>query len=231
MSENKNMLTLISANKLTIKFPDKNEHITDAEAAKTRDLVAKKGAYTVEGGAYLRKDALPHLLATDGRGVNRIYNELDQEDKLEVGQEKFVSIPAINKEISKRIQEPRDTLEKERLRDSEGCINALRDAPELEKYREVEESRNRHEQPLLKEKKIRAESITACQLTGAPLQSDAHAHHVERKADKPRKARDLGNIIIANPSAHGEVHREGAESREELSALCEKKGWKDPFSK
>lgn len=119
-------------------------------------------------------------------------------------------------------------MQKERLRDSEGCINALRDAPELEKIREAEESRNRKEQPKLKEKKIKAEGISVCQLTSEPLTGDAHAHHIERQADNPRKARDLNNVIVVNPSPHGEVHTAGAETREELSALCASKGWNDP---
>ncbi len=225
-----NLPAVRTASDLTITFPDRNLHITQEEAIKTRELIVSKGAYTPDGRAYINKEALPHLLSTDMKGVNRIYNDLGSEDKLELGDQKLISVPAVNKEISKRIEEPRDTLVRERLRDSEACINSLRDAPELEKYREAEESRNRREQPLLKAKKIKAENLSACQLTGDPLKPNAHAHHIERQADKPRKSRDLENIIIANPEPHTEIHRQGAESPSELQSLCEKKGWNNPLA-
>jgi len=228
MSEENNLPVVHSAKDLTIIFPERNKHISDKEAERNRGLIQANGAYTNDGRAYINKDALPHLFATDKKGANRFYNNLEDEDKLELGSQSLASVSSINKEISERIQEPRDTLQKERLRDSESCINAFRDAPELEKIREVEESNNRKEQSKLKEKKVKAENITACQLTGEPLDPDADAHHMERQADKPRKARDLNNVIVVNKPPHREVHEAGAETPEELSALCAEKGWNDP---
>ncbi|WP_265432587.1 hypothetical protein [Aeromonas salmonicida] len=228
MSDKKKLPVVHSAKDLSISFPEKNKHISDKEAEKSRELVKNNGAYTNDGRAYMDKNALPHLLATDKKGANRFFNNLEDEDKLELGNKNLAAISSVNKEISERIQEPRDTLQKERLRDSEACVNAFRDAPELEKIREIEESKNRKEQPKLKAKKIKAENITACELTGAPLDPDADAHHIERQADKPRKARDLNNIVVANKLPHREVHEAGAETPEELSALCTEKGWNDP---
>lgn len=228
MSDDKNLPVVHSAENLTITFPKKNEHIDDKDAERNRHLIKKDGAYTNDGRAYVDTSALSHLLATDKRGVNRFYTKLDNNDKLELGSRRLASVSSVNKEISERLQEPRDTLQRERLRDAEGCVNAMRDAPELEKIREVEESKNRKEQPKLKAKKIKAGNITTCQLTGAPLDPDADAHHVERQADQPRKARDLNNIIVANKPPHREVHAAGAESQEELSLLCDKNGWNDP---
>lgn len=228
MSKEKNLPVVHSAKDLTINFPEKNKHISDKEAERNRSLIQDYGAYTNDGRAYIDKNALPHLLSTDKKGGNRFYNNLENQDKLELGDQTLASVSAINKELSERIQEPRDSLQKERLRDSEDCINAFRDAPELEKIREIEESKNRKEQPKLKAKKIKAENITACQLTGNPLDPDADAHHLERRADKPRKARDLSNIIVANKPPHREVHEAGAETPEELSELCTQKGWNDP---
>lgn len=228
MSDKKNLPAVHSAKDITINFPDKNKHITDKEAEKSRNLIQNKGAYTNDGKAYVDKDTLPHLFATDKKGANRFYNNLEDEDKLELGKQSLASVSSVNKELSERIQEPRDTLQKERLRDSEKCINAFRDAPELEKIREVEESKNRREQSKLKAKKIKAENISACQLTGEPLEPDADAHHVTRRADKPRKARDLDNIVVVNKQPHGEIHTSGAETPEKFSQLCREKGWSDP---
>ncbi|WP_143707382.1 hypothetical protein [Uliginosibacterium sp. TH139] len=230
MSEDdKNLPAICSTSMVPIEFPAVIYGVDQECGEKTRDLIQQTSVYTPGGEAFVDKDTVPHLLATDKKGVNRVYNNLNNEDKLEDGTRKFISVPALQKELSTRIQEPRDAIERERLRDSEACVVALRDAPLLEKMRVLEESKNREEQPRLKAKKIKAEGIDSCQLTGQPLQADAHAHHVERRADKPRKARDLKNVIVVNPKPHQEIHRQGAESPEELKALCEKEGWANPL--
>ena len=224
----KNSIVVYSAEDLTITFPAPSCHLTEKETSKTRSLIKETSIYTPDSKGYLNTKGLPHLMGTDKKSTNRFYNNLDNVDKFENGAERYASLESVDKEVSKRLQEPRDTLQRERLRDSENCINAFRDAPELEKIREIEESKNRKEQSNLKFKKIRLENIKNCQLSGEPLEKDAHAHHIERRADKPRLARDLNNIVVANQNPHDEVHRENAESREELKKLCEKKGWNDP---
>ena len=222
----KNLPSIHSSKNLTISFPDKNIHLEENESKKTRIIIQDNSVYSADGHGYINKNDASHLLGTDKKGVNRIYNNLDEEDKLENGNEKFISIPAMNKEVSKRLEEPRDTLQRERLRDTEGCINAMRDAPELEKIREVKESKNRKEQPKLKAKKIKAENITSCQLTGDALESDADAHHIVRKSDEPNKASDLDNIIVINKKPHKTIHIKGAESEKELEELSKDQGWK-----
>lgn len=228
--ENENLPTVLPTSNLQIAFPATSQNIDLEDGEKTRALIKETSAYTPDGSAFINKEAMPHLLATDKKGVNRIYNDLDNEDKLELGEKKLLSVPAVSKELSKRIQEPRDPIERERLRDSEACVIALRDAPALEQMRVLDEAKNRREQPLLKRKKIKAEQITACQVTGQPLQPNAHAHHIERRADKPRKARNLDNIIVVNPEPHQEIHRQGAESPEDLQKLCAQKGWINPLA-
>ena len=229
MSDNKkNELVVHSASDLTLKFPEANQHITSKEAKKTRKAVSTGGAYTPDGKAYVNKKALPQVLATDKKGVNRFVNDLENEDKMKNGSEVFVSAPSVMKEISERIEWPIDTIQKEKLRDSEGCVQALRDAPELDKIREIKESNIRKELPGLKAKKIKAENITACQVSSKSLQPNSHAHHIVRKADDPWKALDLNNIAVVNPVPHDEIHAAGAESPEELSKLCKEKGWNDP---
>jgi len=226
--EKKNELVIHSASELTLNFPKANEHIPSEEAEKTRNGISTQGAYTPDGKSFVNKKALPKILATDKKGVNRFVNDLEDDDKMENGADTFVSTPAVMKEISERIQWPIDTIKKEKLRDSEGCVATLRDAPELEKIREVQESKIRKELPGLKRKKIKAEGVTACQVSNQPLQPGAHAHHIERKSDNPSRSLDLENIAVVNQEPHNEIHAAGAETREELSKLCEEKGWNDP---
>ncbi|GBR19622.1 hypothetical protein [Asaia spathodeae] len=213
-----------SSGNLNILFPAANEHIPPEEAAKNREVIQSSSAYTDSGEVFINAKALPQLLATDRAGANKFYNDLEKQEQLENGQERYASVPSVQKELSKRIQEPRDTIQKERLRDAENCVTAIRDAPELEKIREVEESKIRKEQRTLKGRKIESEGITECHVTGLPLEPNAEAHHIVRRADNPREARNLANVVIVNPDVHREIHKAGAETPEELTEF--KKNYK-----
>lgn len=225
--ENK-AVVIHEASDLDILFPEKNQYISEREGSKTRKLIKEGGRYTDDGRAYLDRKSLPHIFGTDSAGARRFYNDLDDDDRLEQGSQQMASVASVNKELSERLQEPRDVVVKERLRDAEACINAFRDAPKLEKIRNIEESNIRRDLPKLKDKKVKKENLTECQVTGEPLGKDAEAHHMDRKADNPRRARDLDNIAIVNLEAHRTIHKEGANSREELSKLCKEIGWNDP---
>ncbi len=229
MSEEKtNELVIHSASELTLNFPNANQHISNEEAERTRLAISNRGAYTPDGNAFISKKALPKVLVTDKKGANKFVNNLDDADTIQNGTDTLVSVPAVMKEISKRIQWPIDTIKKEKLKDSEGCLTTLRDAPELEKIREIQESTIRNELPNLKKRKIKAEGITNCQVTDQPLEPNAHAHHIDRKADNPALALELNNIVVVNPGPHDEIHAANAESVPELSALCKVNGWNDP---
>lgn len=232
MSEEKlKELTIISTSDLNIKFPAKNPHISNEEAEKTREVIKSESAYTNDAQVLINKNALPQILATDKKGANNFYEDLENDDKEQNGKNQYAHLEAVQEEVSKRIQEPRDTLKRERLKDSEQCLIAVRDAPELEKIREVDESKIRKELPKLKERKIEEESLTTDQLTGKPLEKNAAAHHIERKSDAPRKSLKLDNIIVVNPDTHDEIHKNDAESEENLKQLCKEKGWDYPKSK
>lgn len=218
MDEDKK-ITIHSTSDLNISFPEPNEYIKK-EGEKTKILVKKDGSYTPDGRVFLKKNTLPHLLATDKKGVNRFYNDLEEEDKLENGQDKYASVESIQKEASKRIQEPRDTIQKTRLKYTEECLVAVRDAPEIEGLRELEESKNRKELPKIKNKKLKAERVDY--VTGEEL-NKPEVHHVERIADNPRKALDEDNLVVVNKKTHDELHNKGIESKNELEKFKNKK--------
>lgn len=211
---------LRSTSTLSPKFPDMNEHIDQKQGNKTRNLLQNTSTYDSGGRLLLDNKSLPHLLATDAQGANRFYNDLGDEEKVVDGDKKYASASSVQKELSDRVQEPRDSIQKERYRDTEECIKSLRDSPELEKIREVEESKLRKDQKRLKERKMKAEQINACQATGEDLLPNAEAHHIERRADKPRKAGDLANIAIVNPEAHAQIHMSGVGSEQEFSQFA-----------
>ena len=216
------------AKELKLRFPEPSDFISPEDANKTRQLIQNDAAFTPDGKPYIPWTALPHLLATDKPGANKFYNDLLGEDKMRDGTVRFVAAPALNKELSRRIQEPRDVYKHERLKDSEACVNALRDAPELERRRLLVESDLRRRVPRLKREMQKAGDITACQVTGEPLEPDAEVHHIERQADQPAKSLDPRNLLLTNKTPHREIHEAEAHSPEALANLAKKKGWPYP---
>lgn len=216
---------LHSATELELRFPKPNAYITPEDSAKTRELIQGRAMFTPDGKPFIPSSALPHLLATDRPGANKFYNDLPDGDKMRNGTERLVAAPALNKELSRQIQEPRDVYKIERLKYSEACLIALRDAPELEKLRLLEESRIRKDVPKLKGQMLKEGSISACQASGEPLEPDAEVHHIERRADQPSMSLDPSNLLLVNKDPHREIHEAGAHSPGELTALAEKKGW------
>lgn len=223
-NEKETSLVKYIAGDLPIDFPD-NDNLTDKEKAVTRNAITKGGIVRNDGQTFINKNEIPNLLNTDKRGANKVYNDLDDNEKFEDGNSKYADTSAITKEISKRIQEPRPQLEREKLKDSRDCINAFIDSPKLEKERSIESDRIQKELPNLTKKKIKAENISCDQLTGEEFDNDAEGHHKERKADNPRKALDPNNIIVTKKKNHQEIHRNGAEDKESLKNLALKNGW------
>jgi len=207
-----------SASRLTTKFNTPNEEIKK-EGELTRKKLKSDSSYTSDGKVWINKKTLPHLLATDTKAANMIYNDLEKDDKFENGKTKNISMEAVQKEVSKRSQEPRDTLQRERLKDSELCLIALRDAPELEKIRELQESKIRRELPKVKAKRIKLESVDA--ITKEPLKNP-EVHHKDRVADKPRKALDSDNLAVVNKETHRDIHRNNHDTAEEFKKLVKK---------
>lgn len=219
-------LVVIKATELNITFPQ-NDKIEKKESRKIEEGI-NKGGIVIENKCFLEKNKIKTQLCTDKKGENKFYNDLDDEDKIEVGKEKYASVSAITKEISDRIQQPRDILVQEKLHHSEACLKAFRDNSELEKQRLIEEVRIKKEIPKTIKKKIKDENIKKCELTESEFNNDAEGHHIIRKADDPTKACDPGNIIIIKNEIHKKIHKEGAESPEELEELCKRENWKVP---
>ncbi len=226
MKDEKKETSLIKyrAKELTIKFPD-NKYLTDKEKEKTRNAIKKGGIVKNDGKTFINKNKMPTLLATDKKGANKVYNDLDNDEKFQDGKLKYADSVAIVKEISKRIQEPRTQLERENLKDRRDCINAFIDSPDLEKERSIEADRIKKGLSNLTKKKMKAENITRDQLTGEAFNKDAEGHHKVRKADDPRKALDQSNIIVTKKENHDKIHQQGAEDIESLRKLAQKEGW------
>lgn len=218
-------ITLFKAADLDLKFPEPKDFVPAVTATATQQAIVKKGSYTQDGKAYVEKSAIPHLLGTDKAGANQFYNDLSDADKMQSGSDRLVHTAAVMGELSRRIQEPFPANKQENLKYNEECLRAFRDNPELEKRRTVHEAQIRQALPGLKERMLRAERVTHCQVSGQPLDPKPHVHHIVRRADNPSLSLDPKNLALINPDPHDEIHRAEAHSPEKLETLSKEKGW------
>lgn len=222
MSENDNLPVILPASDLNLNLPKPSDLVDPKAAARVQNAVSKHGAWTPDGEVYVDRKALRSLLATDQAGANTVVAELPESAKLEDGNRLLIKTPALNQELSRRIQEPRDAQQLQTLKYSEACVNALRDAPELEVRRLVLESKN-EKQMVQAKAEVLAQS-THC-VSGEPLGPNAQVHHVERVADQPRKSADPSNMKAVNPGPHQEIHANAAHNQADLDKLAQEKGW------
>lgn len=223
-SEGKSLAHFKAAD-LGLKFPKPKDLVPATVAEATQKAIVNNGIYTPDGKAYIEKSAIPNLLGTDRAGANQFYNDLADADKMQNGQERFVHTAAIMGEISRRIQEPYPANKLENLKYNEDCLRTFRDDPELEKRRVVHEAKIRQDWPAFRQRMIRAEGVSNCQVSGQPLEPNPHLHHIIRRADNPSLSLDPNNVVLANPGPHDVIHKAEAHSPEKLEELAKKKGW------
>lgn len=218
-------LTVFKATDLNLKFPAPKDFVPSTTALATQRAIINKGSYTPDGKAYMEKSAISQLLGTDKAGANQFYNDLADADKMQNGQDRLVHTAAVIGEISRRIQEPYPANKLENLKYNEECLRVFRDNPELEKRRVVQEAQFRQALPGLKARIIRAEGVTHCEVSGQPLDSEAHLHHIVRRADNPSLSLNRTNLALTNEDPHYEIHSAEAHSPEKLETLAKEKGW------
>lgn len=227
MNDDKQLPVKFTAKELELKFPD-NIFLAKDEQSKINNAVKDGGIVASDGRGFFDAKVLPDLLSTDKKSAAKVILDANDEDILKNGSDKYLSMAATKKEIDKRIQEPRNVLKIEKLKHSEKSINTFRDAPELEKERQMEAARIAKERSTLTSKKIKAENITSCQLSGGKFNNDARGHHIKRVEDEPREARNLNNIVVVKENIHKDIHAYGAESPEELIAYAKSHGYSIP---
>lgn len=222
MSDEKNLPAIIKpASDLNLALPQAT-NLRNEDAEKIQAAIKKYGAFTQDGESLVNAKGVTTLLATDPAGARKMINNLPDSQKIEDGKNLFIKTAPLNQEISRRIQEPRPTLEREKLKHAEGCVNALRDHPELERARSLLHDYSKGD--MKKAKRQVRESSTHC-ISGEELPPNAPVHHIERVADEPRKCADPKNMIAVTPDTHKTIHAEEAHDQKSLDDLAKMKGW------
>lgn len=224
---NEKLPAIRKAADLDISFPD-NDKLEEKEKKPIKSAVLNGGLVAPDGRCYVENNEVHKILVTDKKGGAKIINNAPEEDKYENGNKGYLASSEVRKVIDERMQEPRSTLEHERLTYADNCLVAFRDASDLVKERHIEADRIQRDRAALTDKKIRDENIQECQLSGQPFEKDARGHHIERVVDKPRKARESDNIIVMKNPIHLAVHENDAETPETLKKFIEKNGYNKP---
>lgn len=230
MSKKKETDTLpdiIKAEELELEFP-KNKYLEKKETDRIESAILKSGIVTKDGNCFIGLTQLPKLIASDKVAAARTYNNADEKYKLEDSTKKFLGLPEIQKEITKRLQEPRSALDREKLNHSEECLKTFRENETLNKKRVIESDRITKGRLTIGAEKIKNEKIKECQLSGEKFNGNAEAHHIERVADEPNKALDTKNLIVTTDKIHKKIHKENAETPEELKKFIDEKGYSTP---
>lgn len=235
MTKKKELVVL--ASDLDINFPDSPEYVGEKTAEAIQNSIVNNGVVirtdnvAVNRECFLDKNALPTLLKTDVKGVNRLYNNLPKSDKKSNGNERLVKLSATQKIVSERIQEPRSPLVNQHLQYAELCLISFRGCAKLQSDRALSDSQIKEKLPKLKGHLIKERGLTECEYTGEPLDNKSAAHHRDRKADKPALSLDGENVDIINNPPHVTVHSVGAETSGEVDELADKMGWNKPRQK
>lgn len=225
--EKDNLPDIIKAEELELEFP-KNKYLEKKETDRIESAILKSGIATKDGNCFIGLDQLPKLIASDKAAAARTYNNADEKYKLEDSKEKFLGLPEIQKEITKRLQEPRSALEREKLNHSEECLKTFRENEALNKKRVIESDRIAKGRLTIGSEKIKKEKIEECQLSGGKFNGDAEAHHIERVADEPNKALDPDNLIVVKQQIHKDIHKKNAETPEELKKFIDDREYNTP---
>lgn len=219
---NDNAPVPLAIENLDVKLPEPSRILVPKDGARTRNAIMKHGAVTDDSKMAYERDGIAAILCTDDAGANKFIAELPNDQIIEDGHKIYIRQPPINQELSRRIQEPRDAYQLERLRDAERCMNSVRDAPELENRRLKLEARTRKEMPKIKRQVLK--NADTC-ISGEPLQKNAEVHHVERVADNPDLALDPNNLRPVNPHIHDRIHAAKAHTPQALDQLAKQEGW------
>lgn len=207
--DEKNLPSVRRASELDVSFPDIPKTLTQREGRKIQKAIIDGG---VEYGqkTYLSEGAVQDLLGTDVKGTQIVFNNAPEDDIKSYGGTEFLYSPEVQKEIAKRIEQPRKALERERLRYSSDCVEALSECPQLEKERTIQSDRIGLGRKGMTQKALNERKPECSELTGEPFDDTPMGrpvgHHKDRVAEHPEKALDTDNIAVIRTGEHVDFH-------------------------
>lgn len=192
------------ADEFKIEFPQ-TDAIEEKVQKQIQDAVID-GGIAVGNKTYINGKKLPILLNTDKKGAQIVLNDAPNDDVYQNGADDYLSTPHLQKEFSKRREQPRSLLEREHLKYASDCVEAFSNNSQLCKERTLQSDKIRKERPRLGAKTIGKRKATAGELSGEPLNGKGEVHHITRVADCPEKALNSENLVVLTHDEHSEFH-------------------------
>ena len=209
IEDEKKLPSVRRAEELDIWFPDIPKTLTQTEGGKIRKAV-KDGGIAIDQKTFLAEDSVQRILCTDRKGTQKVFNDAPNDDVISYGDTEYLSSPEVQKEIAKRREQPRKSLERERLKYGSECVEALSECPELEKERSIQSDRIELGRKIMTQKALKERNPDCSELTGEPFDDTPMGrpvgHHKERVADQPEMALDTANIAIIRTDEHIDFH-------------------------
>ena len=203
-NKDKNELSVRKAQEFDIKFPD-NENLKSNEKNQIQKAITD-GAIAIGTKTFVDSGKVPKILSTDNKGVQLVLNDAPKEDVKRYGDLDYLSTPHIQKEISRRKEQPRSELEREKLNYASSCLDAFSGNSQLNKERNIGSDRIVKERSQIGAKVIKERGSTVSEISGEPLKGDARVHHKNRVADRPEEAFEDDNLTVIKDKEHTEFH-------------------------
>lgn len=133
--EEKNEVLIRRASEFIIEYPD-DQNLQKKEKDKIQEAI-NNGGVAFAQKTYVSEKSIPSLLSTDVKGAQIVLNNAPKVEVRQDGDEDYLSVSQLKKEITDRCEQPRSTLEREKLAYAEKCVDSFSKNATLEKERSI----------------------------------------------------------------------------------------------
>lgn len=200
----KNKLPERRAKDFDLNFPE-NQYLKPKEQQRIQNTI-KNGGIVVGTKTYISENGLKYLFNTDTKGVQKVLNDAPNDDIYTLDDVDYLSTPHIQKEIANRKEQPRSSLEMEKLNYASECVEAFSSNDELNKERIIQSDRIAKQRLYIGKKIIRERNATKSEISGLPLDGKGEVHHLKRVADTPEEALNPENMVVITQKEHRQFH-------------------------
>lgn len=180
-----------------------------------------------EGIVWVDTEQLEAILRTTKAIAKYEIGNIDDKDKLRLGNKTYIRAYKITNIIDRFIQQEKISKRKEYLKYSERIYRAIRDCDAAEVIRVKYDNNIEAARKKLKKKRIKEYNIKFDELTGDKLiKKTAEFSHIRSFAIFREVSTDIENGLIVNKETYDIISKRKINDEVELFYLCEENGWK-----
>lgn len=175
---------------------------------------------------YFDSNCIHTILRTKDYIAREYVFELEKSEKINYGNKTYVSLPAIMKLVTERMNSLGVSKTREYLAFVEACLINIRDNDKFINIRTKLERNWESELNKLKRQRIKEYKIKNDELTGEKLKKNHQFSHIRAKAIYKENALDINNGLIVNGETHFIITSRKVTDEEGLLKLCKENNWK-----